>query len=49
MHTVCCNLAALAVASLYYGWRSYSVAVRQQEQLLRERVSYLLWSIACHD
>jgi hypothetical protein len=46
MHTFCCNLAALAVASLFYTWRSYHVIARQQERRLRERVCYLLWSVA---
>jgi hypothetical protein len=46
MHVICCNVAALAVASLFYGWRAYSVAVMDQEQVLRQRVAYLLWCVA---
>jgi len=39
MQTVYCNLAALAVASLYYYWRAYAGTHFQQQRTLRERVA----------
>lgn len=40
------NLAALAIAMLYYAWRDgYSVKI-QREKMLRERVAYMLWTAA---
>ena len=48
MHAVCCNVAALAVASLYYYWRSYHAAQAAQDRTLRQRVAYMLWVMAGH-
>jgi hypothetical protein len=44
MHLLLANMAALAVASIYYAWRAYD-HVRKQRQL-RERVAYMLWVMA---
>jgi hypothetical protein len=41
-----CNVAALAVAVLYYIWRGYHQARHARERVLRERVAYMLWVIA---
>jgi hypothetical protein len=45
MQSIVTNVAALAVASLFYLWRAYHRA-RQQRQHLRERVAYMLWEMA---
>jgi hypothetical protein len=46
MHTICCNIAALAVAGIFYTWRSYLVRQSRRERTLRERVTYMLWVMA---
>lgn len=46
MHLVCVNVAALAVAVIFYIWRAYHQVARQRHQLLRERVAYMLWVMA---
>ncbi|HZT81382.1 MAG TPA: hypothetical protein VFA26_14225 [Gemmataceae bacterium] len=38
------GVAALVVAALYWGWRAWSV--RHREQVLRERVAFMLWVMA---
>jgi hypothetical protein len=39
-------IGALAVASIYYTYRDYMVSLQAKERKLRERVAYLLWSLA---
>ena len=46
MELLCCNVAALTVAFLYYIWRAYHQARRARERVLRERVTYMLWVMA---
>jgi hypothetical protein len=46
METICCNLAALAVANLFYYWRACCVAALAQERIQRTRVAYMLWVMA---
>jgi hypothetical protein len=46
MQTICCNLAALAVAGIFYTWRTYFEKQGRRERTLRERVTYLLWVMA---
>ncbi len=46
MHTICCSLAALTVAGIYYSWRAYVDRLTYRERTLRERVTYLLWVVA---
>ncbi len=46
MQTIVCNFSALAVATLYYYWRSYRQHQQLQRQVLRERVTYMLWTMA---
>jgi len=40
-----CNLACLAIAGLYYGWRDVYVHHRKRERL-NDRVAYMLWVAA---
>jgi hypothetical protein len=46
METVICGLGALAVANIYYLYRSYLQRQFHREQRLRERVAYMLWVAA---
>jgi hypothetical protein len=45
MQPIVANVAALAVASLYYLWRSHHQA-QQRRQRLCQRVAYMLWVAA---
>jgi hypothetical protein len=40
-----CNLACLAIASLYYAWRDVYMHRRKRAQL-HDRVAYMLWVAA---
>ena len=46
MLTICCNLAALMLACIYYSWRCYADKLTRRERTLRERVAYMLWVMA---
>ncbi len=46
MQLLSCNLAALAIATLYYMWRDYYLVYMQRERQIRERVAYMLWTAA---
>jgi hypothetical protein len=46
MHTICCSLAAFTVASIFYTWRAYHDALLKRQRTLRERVAYMLWTMA---
>jgi hypothetical protein len=46
MELLCCNVATLAVALVYYTWRAYDQARAARQRLLHERVAYLLWVVA---
>ena len=46
MELLCCNVAALAVALLYYTWRAYDEARIARQRVLHERVAHMLWVIA---
>jgi hypothetical protein len=46
MYALPYNVAALAVAGLFYLWRAYNVAQMQRERTLRQRVSFMLWVMA---
>jgi hypothetical protein len=46
MQTICCNLAALAVAGIYYTFRTYLDTQARRERTLRERITYMLWVMA---
>jgi hypothetical protein len=44
MNLVMANMAALAVASIFYAWRAYAQTRKQRQ--LRHRVAYMLWVAA---
>ena len=46
MQIICCHVAALSVASIFYAWRSYAVELLGRHRLLRDRVAYMLWVAA---
>ena len=46
MQLICCNVAALAVALIYYIWRAYHQTRLARERMLRQRVAYMLWVMA---
>lgn len=46
MEMLCCNVAALTVALLYYTWRAYHQTRIARDRVLRERVAYMLWVVA---
>jgi hypothetical protein len=46
MQMICCNVAALAVASIYYTWRAYTGELLTRQRTLRDRVAFLLWMVA---
>ena len=46
MSPISLNVAALAVAVIFYTWRSYAVIQRKRQRRLRERVAYMLWVMA---
>jgi hypothetical protein len=46
MQPIWANLAALAVAVIYYTWRSFNEIQVRKDRALRERVAYMLWVMA---
>jgi hypothetical protein len=46
MHLLVLNGAAMLVALLYVGWRAYSHHQQRRQQVIRERVAHLLWTMA---
>ncbi len=44
-HLIACNVACIAIASMYYAWRDVYVNRRKREKL-RERVAYMMWVAA---
>jgi hypothetical protein len=42
---IACNIACLAIASMYYTWRDIYLHRRRRQQL-RDRVAYMLWVAA---
>jgi hypothetical protein len=46
MHSICCSIAALTVACIYYSWRAYTDCLGRRERTLRDRVTYMLWVMA---
>ena len=46
MQPIVTNIAALAVASLFYLWRAHHQTRQQRQRVLRERVAYMLWVMA---
>lgn len=46
MQAILCSLAALAIANIYYWYRSYQEEEETRARTLRERVAYMLWVAA---
>lgn len=46
MQPLWCNVAALAVALLFYVWRTHARLRSRRQRALRERVTYMLWVAA---
>ncbi len=46
MQLICCHVAALTVASIFYSWRAYALELLGRHRQLRERVAYMLWVAA---
>jgi hypothetical protein len=46
MQPIVANVAALAVATLYYLWRAHYQTRLQRLRALRRRVAYMLWVMA---
>jgi hypothetical protein len=44
MPAVALNLTALAVAGIFYAYRDRCVARLERAKMLRERITYLLWT-----
>lgn len=40
------SVSALAVAVIFYIWRGYAHLLWRRERTLRERVAYMLWTLA---
>jgi hypothetical protein len=46
MQLIYINLCALAVATIFYGWRAYQSRSEGRDRVLRQRVAYMLWVMA---
>jgi hypothetical protein len=46
MQLICCHVAALAVASIFYTWRAYAMELLGRHRQLCDRVAYMLWIAA---
>lgn len=46
MQPIVTNIAALAVATLYYLWRAHYQTRQRRQRVLRQRVAYMLWVMA---
>jgi hypothetical protein len=46
MSAFVCAVSAMSVALLYSTWHAYHQKIVQRQQLLRERVAYMLWVMA---
>jgi hypothetical protein len=40
------NVAALAVAVIFYTWRGYAAIEQKRRLRLRERIAFMLWAMA---
>jgi len=45
MNFLAVNVTVLTVVCIYYMWRVYRFTLQQRERVLRERVTYLLWTM----
>jgi hypothetical protein len=41
------TFTALAVTSIYVLWQRYIMARTHRERTIKERVTYMLWTMAC--
>jgi hypothetical protein len=48
MQLVFCGMCALAVATIFYGWREYQFRQVGRDRQLRSRVAYMLWVMVHH-
>ena len=46
MTSMMTSMATIAISTIYAMWHSYSVAQARRQELLRERVTYMLWQMA---
>ena len=46
MQPIVTNIAALAVATLYYLWRAHHQTRQRRQRVLRQRIAYMLWVMA---
>ena len=46
MPQVTVNIAALAIAAIYYLYRDGYIAQVRRQQTFRERIAYMLWTAA---
>ena len=46
MNPIWPNVAALAVAVIFYAWRAWNQVQVRRKQVLRDRVAYMLWVMA---
>jgi hypothetical protein len=46
MQPIWCNVAALAVALIFFIWRTHQQVRLRRDRLLRERVAHMLWVMA---
>jgi hypothetical protein len=46
MQPIWANVAALAVAVIFYTWRAFQQVRLRKDRALRERVAYMLWVMA---
>lgn len=46
MQPIVTNLAALAVAMLFYLWRAHFQSQQRRHRLLCERITFMLWIMA---
>jgi hypothetical protein len=48
MPPISLNVAALAVAVIFYTWRGYAQIRLRRDKRLRERVAFMLWTMVGH-
>jgi hypothetical protein len=46
MHPLVASVSFLAISTIYIVWNTYRLTNARREQVLRERVAYMLWVAA---
>jgi hypothetical protein len=46
METLPLVICTLAIVAIYYVWQAYRFLLRRRQQVVRERVAYMLWIAA---